>query len=658
MSSRLPNIPYALIVLWLTCFSLQVRAATPLQQTFDQLPESAQQCNAARVDLVHHSIREVELQIAKRAMVRDKDDAAAILDRVRFISPLVVQADSRLQELFALRSQFISDETKPAARCYLLITTDLIDLVGRLRSLLAEVMEEATYRLELDFADFGRLVTVVEEHPTAMAAAALSYALLDPDADSGVEPFPQEIKRRVVLLLGRTLPSDAIVTLAEMLRQKEPAALTLAAAETLLRIGLPQDWRPGQGSHLPKPEMTAKELLEIVKATVVDSGSSKWVQRRQKLLSRLEVRASRGITGETFRVNGFDLRTGDWFLMRNPSPYNRFTDMSPGLFTHVGVVTTEVGKDGVRRFVIADLPERGNHVPATNVDTYLLQTLHYVFLRHHDEETQRLMGDAAASMIGKETQFDLTFKTDRVRALKNTALQGQRVHTYCAGFLLLCALQTSRPEREFFPITETPAGGNTLANLNRMGLSIGNDFVSPTGALFSQHMEIVGQCKPLYDPGREIKEAVYDHFAACMQGKTYAASPGAKQKLVQSLAELSKNNSLLAQVLARANNVSEHMDLASAARAAAAVEALDQVANGSARSFHVAMDAMFYSPRDQQPSKQAERYRQLQQRHATLFARWQQRKLSYRELRGSLVEHYSGEGKRDLEAKFFSVARD
>ena len=35
---------------------------------------------------------------------------------------------------------------------------------------------------------------------------------------------------------------------------------------------------------------------------------------------------------------------------------------SPGLFTHVGVVAAERGTDGVRRFVIVDLPEREQRI--------------------------------------------------------------------------------------------------------------------------------------------------------------------------------------------------------------------------------------------------------------------------------------------------------
>ncbi len=50
---------------------------------------------------------------------------------------------------------------------------------------------------------------------------------------------------------------------------------------------------------------------------------------------------SKGLTEETYRLGPFEVQPGDWLLMRNPSPYNLFTDLSPGLFTHVGVVTLE-----------------------------------------------------------------------------------------------------------------------------------------------------------------------------------------------------------------------------------------------------------------------------------------------------------------------------
>ena len=100
--------------------------------------------------------------------------------------------------------------------------------------------------------------------------------------------------------------------------------------------------------------------------------------------------------------------------MRNPSPYNLFTDLSPGLFTHVGVVAAETGKDGIRRLVLVDLPERGTTMPATNVDAFVNRSLHYMFLRHPDPAVAKKMGDTAAAVIGAPTEFDLNFRTDHV----------------------------------------------------------------------------------------------------------------------------------------------------------------------------------------------------------------------------------------------------
>src|SRR5262249_32283155 len=156
-----------------------------------------------------------------------------------------------------------------------------------------------------------------------------------------------------------------------------------------------------------------------------------------------------------------------------PSPYNLFTDLSPGLFTHVGVVTAENGSDGRRRMVVVDLEERGTRIPATNVETFLDRTLNYMFMRHPDPATAEKKGDAAAGIIGNPAEFDLNFRTDRIASLKGVSLAGQKIHIYCAGLLLLCAEQTSEPQDAFFPITETAAAGFTKANLAKLGLSVG-----------------------------------------------------------------------------------------------------------------------------------------------------------------------------------------
>ena len=114
----------------------------------------------------------------------------------------------------------------------------------------------------------------------------------------------------------------------------------------------------------------------------------------------LDERAHKGLTEDRLRLGLFEVQPGDWLLMRNPSPYNLFTDLSPGLFTHVGVVAAETGKDGIRRLVLVDLPERGTTMPATNVDAFVNRSLHYVFLRHPDPAVAKKMGETAAEVIG------------------------------------------------------------------------------------------------------------------------------------------------------------------------------------------------------------------------------------------------------------------
>jgi hypothetical protein len=347
--------------------------------------------------------------------------------------------------------------------------------------------------------------------------------------------------------------------------------------------------------------------------------------------------------------------------MRNPSPYNLFTDLSPGLFTHVGLVAVEQGSDGIRRFVIVDLPERGTSIPATPVDAYLQRTLHFFFLRHEDAEVCRGLGQAAGELIGNESQFDLNFRTSRIRELQGRPLRGAAIHTYCAGLLLIAAQQTGRPREEFFPIVEAAAGGHTPANLQRIGLSLGDDFVSPTGAMFSPRLNIVGQREPMYDPGREVQEAVFDHFASCLRERELSPSPDAFQALRQSVAALAKDRPWLARALARASHVSEHLDLEAAARAATVVENLDEIAEGNLKAFVEARQAVLAGPLDDPTRQQLapEELRQLetyQQQHADLCRAWGEGRVNSRQVRLQLVRYYVDRGRRQLEERFFPPA--
>ncbi len=362
------------------------------------------------------------------------------------------------------------------------------------------------------------------------------------------------------------------------------------------------------------------------------------------------------MTGDSFRVNGFDVKSGDWLLMKNPSPYNRFTNLAPGLFTHAGVVTMETGSDGVRRCVLIELPERGNRIPATNLDAYLERTVHYVFLRCTDAAAARRMGGFAAPLIGRESQFDLNFRTDRVRSLKGRPLASETIHTYCAGLLLLCAQETEHARGEFFPINEQVAGGNCAANLARLGLSFGDDFVSPTGAIFSPILQIAGRRESMYSPEREIKDSIYDDFARFMVEKTLEPSPDVYQSLRQQVAALAKNQPWLARALAQANNVNEKMDLESAAKAAAVVETLDEIADRQMDEFLLAIDALRAGTDEnlaQLDEATRREIRETRARHAELFRRWSEGKLSPRQLRQQLLREVVQRGSTELQTRFF-----
>jgi hypothetical protein len=387
--------------------------------------------------------------------------------------------------------------------------------------------------------------------------------------------------------------------------------------------------------------------------------SAEQVHRRGELLKWLDERRRVGLIEPRYRLGALEVEPGDWLLMRNPSPYNLFTDLSPGLFTHVGVVALETGSDSKRRMVVVDLPERGTEMPATNVETFVQRTLHFVVLRHDDPAARRKMGRAAATLVGNETEFDLSFRLDGIERLRGKPLANQKIKTYCAGLLVLCADQTGLARREFFPIAEHPASGRMVKNLDSLGIIVTDDVVSPTGAIFSPRMQIVGWRKPMYDPRRSIEEVIYDHFTKLLASKTLAPSPSWYQSLRLKLAEASQVTPLLGRLLARAADVSPEMDLVAAAKAATVVEILDEIAYGASGEFLTARTAIRAGPPRRLASlgydgDEIAEIRRLQRRHADLLRHWQQEELSPRQLRVRLVDYYVKWGKQRLDERFFA----
>jgi hypothetical protein len=643
-----------------------VAQAGPLEELEALVPARAAAFVEVPLGPIVAAAERVETRAAQRMALPATAPPTTVLATLEETLAAKARVDLLLERTLAVRTGFsaLADDARlrPAIRKWLETTSRLIDLSARLQYLLFDGLNQGLDELGPRPAELRQLVDLLAKRQSAIGAVVAAPLLFDPlDEPGAAPPAPRDVKLRLLELIAQTGQLELLDELTDLVRDPAaPDAIRLAAAEAIDRLGVPQDPRPGQDPTLPAPEITAAELREALETIDPAALAEDRRAARRALIARLDERAQAGVLGASYRLGDFDVQPGDWLLMRNPSPYNLFTDLSPGLFTHVGVVAVETGSDGQRRFVIVDLPEKGDRMPATNVETFVKRTRHFVFLRHKDPAAAAKMGEVAAAVIGNPTQFDLNFRTGRVAELRGQPLAGKKINTYCAGFLLLCAQETDRPREEFFPFIEAAAAGMTKDNLARLGLSFGDDFVSPTGALFSPQLEVVGRKVPSYDPRREIEERVFDHFAQQMRVKPLADSSTFFQALRTNLALASQTNPLLAQALARASGVSPEIDLVAAAKAKAVVETLDEIAYAASGDFLAARDALRAGPlqelrRQGKSAAELRRIEALRREHAGLLARWHSGRLSPRELRVALVEYYVQRGARQLDGRFFAA---
>lgn len=632
-------------------------AAGALEAALPAGAEELARYDAAALDRAAAQLEEAAAQVGAELAEREPNSVLTHLRRLLAVAGHVAGLAERVLEWRTAPASFPDPQAQhQAARGFLRCAARLIDLEGRLRYLQYDAFHTASARLGRDLRARDRLVALAREYRSSIGAVVLAEWLFEPARPGAMARAREATRLAVLRLAAETAHAPLLAEIAEFLLEPELAPeLVVAAAETVRAMGLPQLPRPDPIEDLPEPPLLAADVRERLLQLPESQLTGPLAERRARLLEWLE-RESAGASGEAYRVGSIEVRAGDWLLMRNPSPYNLFTQLSPGLFTHVGVITTELGPDGVRRFVVVDLPERGTRIPATNVETYVLRTLHYVILRHPDPMAADAIAQAARELIGNQSEFDLNFRTDRVLAMGRGSLEGRKVHTYCAGLLLLCAQQTGYERSDFFPLPEGPAGGRTVENLKRIGITFGDDFISPTGAFFSPKLVLAGRGEPLYDPRREIEEAIFDHFATALQVRELAPTPSLLQLVRLKLAEAARNNPLLAEALARAANVNASMDLVAAARAAAVVETLDEIAFGSSREFLAARKWLTAEPPeqltlDEDELRQARSYRQ---RHADLVRAWEAGRLSPRALRRALVRYYIDAGRRLLDERFFS----
>jgi hypothetical protein len=630
----------------------------------DQLqPKEAAGYADLPLDQFAQGVSAVEYWTGQLARFEEPERQGQVLLVVEHLLAAKSRIDRQLEAAFSQRVGFAAiepeDRRRMALENYLWATSSWIDLSGRLRYLLFDALNFAADEVVAEPAEYARLLDLLTRYKSGVGAVVVSSGLFDPPrSEVGAVPVSISAKLRILQLIGDSGNYELVPELARLIKHPNISArLLLAAVQAVRRLGLPQDPRPGQDPTLPKPTITAREIAAALGKLDVRRLTSDERRLRDQLVAWATARAKLGLAEDVYQLGSIEIRPGDWLLMRNPSPYNLFTDLSPGLFTHVGVATIEKGSDGVRRMVIIDIPERGPEMPATNVDAFVQRTRHFVFLRHPDRATADKLAEAAVATVGNITEFDLNFRTERVLALKGRPLRGEKIHTYCAGFLYLCAVQTDRPREDFFPLHEGPAGGYTAENLARFGFTFGEDFISPTGAFFSPTLTLVGRREPMYDPAREIEEAVFDHFAQSLITRQVTPAPDAFQMLRLKVAEAAKSNPQLAKAVASAAGVAEEMDLVAAAKAKALIETLDEVAYGASREFAAARDAiMVSSPAELRELAPAQRTRlqELRTQHASLVDRWAKNQLTPRALRIELVQHYTNAGKQRLEERFFA----
>lgn len=624
----------------------------------DSLPAASS--DLGTLDLNHYwkESRAVDDWAAKLAWENAAEKPAERVGQIHRLIDAKQQVDRKLEEVLAWRGDMARLD-RNAIRRYLLVASQLIDLSGRLRYSLRDALEQASFEFSESPQSLEELVAIAGQNRIEIAADVFAYMLEDPAANSGVQPFPLATKRRVAALIRESgLPSLVPDLVTALEAQGTPLELKLDLIEAIRGIGLPQTLPPRSDPAESAPAITAKGLYAILQQIKPDSLEADDQSRWRSLDKWLSSWSERGVTDETYRYGKTDVRAGDWILMRNPSPYNRFTSHRPGLFTHVGMVTVQQGSDGLRRFVVVDLPERGERIPATNVERFLERTLHYAVLRHPDSHVAAKLGEVAQTVIGNESLFDLQFQTNRVESMRGKPLKSALIHTYCAGLLLLAAQETDAPVTDFFPVREGPAEGRCLPNLKKLGLAIGDNFVSPTSALFSSKLEVVGRCEPMYEPEREIREAIFDYFANSMVDRDLVPAPSLTQSIRSQVAGASRNNPWLARAMAKANRVHERTDLESAAKAAAVVETLDQIVEQASNDFIDARLAVTADPAERpRDPVEAKQFDRLRARHTSLVQRFTKEELTPRVLRIELVAYYTRDGMRQIDERFFGSSR-
>ncbi len=636
---------------------------TPLDELLAIVPKTVENHNLETAQKIRLLVPQVESWLVRKNRLEANVSNKDILDAVVRVLKTDRVLNQTLDELYAQRANFRQPENtgdrQLAVRGFLECVTALINLSGRIRYYSVDFFTEVGYELEESPQDYETLIDHFMEYENSVGAITSLELLAESLHESSNGSISDHIKGKVLQLARVTRERQLLSILVEILSEENiDPELVILIVDTIRLIGLPQFPRPKSDLALSPPLVNGKDILEILSNIDLANLSSTDSLRLQQLMDWVTKHNARGVMDEEFHFGGATVREGDWLLMKNPSPYNRFTDLYPGLFTHAGVITTEIAEDGKRRFVVVDLPEIGNTIPATPVEKFVERTLDFVILRHHSPGDQKTMGRVAKEIISNEPLFDLNFRTSRIEGLKGQSLEGKLIDGYCAGLLLLCAQETGKSLQDFFPLREHPAGGNTLRNLAKLDVSMPERFLSPTGPLFSSHLNMIYRCETMYSPRREIEQAIYDHFAQQMRDEHLTPSLTWYHTLRLNLAQAAETNPALGRALANAAGVNEKIDLVAAAKLGAVVETLDNIAKKASNNYQNVRRAFRIDALDDiEPGPEGDKiFDQVvarRRRHADLFVRWEAGILTPRELRMALVDYYIDQGCAELDRRFF-----
>ncbi|MGL4463113.1 MAG: hypothetical protein ACRC1K_13275, partial [Planctomycetia bacterium] len=369
----------------------------------EELPKSATGFSPGRMARLLAQIDAVESMILRAG--RDSNDVREWSDAVARRMAAKRYVDRSIDVLLSLHGQFAAlkpeEVRRDTVRRHRQSIHNLLALSGRMQHDLGERWRMAAARATPRPADRDRMVQLAAGSRSRLAAAIVSWWLIDTPLTAGVPPAPAAVKQRILSAVAASRRQDVLPVLALYLQTAGPPKdaveldVRLSALEAAAAIGLPQEPLP-RGRRLepadvaPHPRPVPATMLPEDLSTYLSNLPERaaWPAdlkaRADALDSIFRDRMTNGCDPNVYQIDGGEFQPGDWLLMRGSSPYHLFTDLSPGLYTHIGVVASYTPSDGKRRVVVVEVVEQAATVQAVLVEDVLPTTLHYMVLRHAD----------------------------------------------------------------------------------------------------------------------------------------------------------------------------------------------------------------------------------------------------------------------------------